>query len=572
MADVGKSTLVNIDGEHQLHDIMCSWVFGGNDISGSIGSDMDGTESPRIATADIDNTFHTHVYTTKERISEDPSAPYHIYVGQMFGGGNGDYTFESVSDSEDPDYGKYRIIRGHDKTVVGTIPASMLPAGATSLPKPEVARSYVNVGGGIYGYVFNGGNNATITDKAVISINNESAITSKCTLPTGQAFDLDDYTRRESLNMNSVNNPIDLRLIKMGLNLSTFETGNHFLRVFGGNNQADMSIIPTWDLRAGKIRDLYSGGNKGDMTNYAGILLEIPKTSAIEVTNAYGGCCMANVRPMRNGVEELTVSSYDLNMALGLPENTYRFPDHLSARILVRGGRIHNVYGGNDITGIVFGAASLLSKSLIAVHPLLKEIPHFACAMICGALLNFIMKKLHMSHYFDRATINRISGVALDYLVCAAVATLSLKVFSLYLVPLVSVIGVTIVANLIANFYFSWKIFDVDWFERAVASYGLESGVLATGLMLLRVVDPKFETTGQESVASAVSLLYPLAIPNVILMPMLSTKVNGWVLFAISAAIWAGFYIVARRCFWHSERKFTDILSSKCDAPRAQRS
>ena len=133
-------------------------------------------------------------------------------------------------------------------------------------------------------------------------------------------------------------------------------------------------------------------------------------------------------------------------------------------------------------------------------------------------------------------------------------------------------IGVTIVANLIANFYFSWKIFDVDWFERAVASYGLESGVLATGLMLLRVVDPKFETTGQESVASAVSLLYPLAIPYVILMPMLSTKVNGWVLFAISAAIWAGFYIVARRCFWHSERKFTDILSSKSDAPKAQRS
>ena len=359
MADVGKSTLVNIDGEHQLHDIMCSWVFGGNDISGSIGSDMDGTESPRIATADIDNTFHTHVYTTKERISEDPSAPYHIYVGQMFGGGNGDYTFESVSDSEDPDYGKYRIIRGHDKTVVGTIPASMLPAGATSLPKPEVARSYVNVGGGIYGYVFNGGNNATITDKAVISINNTSAITSKCTLPTGMAFDLDDYTRRESLNMNSVNNPIDLRLIKMGLNLSTFETGNHFLRVFGGNNQAEMSIIPTWDLRAGKIRDLYSGGNKGDMTNYAGILLEIPKTSAIEVTNAYGGCRMANVRPMRNGVEELTVSSYDLNMALGLPENTYRFPDNLSARILVRGGRIHNVYGGNDITGNVFGGTAV---------------------------------------------------------------------------------------------------------------------------------------------------------------------------------------------------------------------
>jgi ESS family glutamate:Na+ symporter len=127
-----------------------------------------------------------------------------------------------------------------------------------------------------------------------------------------------------------------------------------------------------------------------------------------------------------------------------------------------------------------------------------------------------------------------------------------------------------IVVNLIANFYFSWKIFDVDWFERAVASYGLESGVLATGLMLLRVVDPNFETTGQDSVASAVSLLYPLAIPYVVLMPLLSTKIPAWILWLFSFAIWLAFYIVARRSFWHKNRKFSDILSSKSKAPCAR--
>ena len=91
-----------------------------------------------------------------------------------------------------------------------------------------------------------------------------------------------------------------------------------------------------------------------------------------------------------------------------------------------------------------------------------------------------MMRKLDWQDYIDRATINRISGVALDYLVCAAIATLSLKVFSLYMVPLLVTITVMIIVNLAANFYFPWKIFDVDWFERAVASYGLESGVLAT--------------------------------------------------------------------------------------------
>ena len=180
------------------------------------------------------------------------------------------------------------------------------------------------------------------------------------------------------------------------------------------------------------------------------------------------------------------------------------------------------------------------------------------------------MRKLDWQDYIDRATINRISGVTLDYLVCAAIATLSLKVFSLYMVSLLVTITVMIIVNLAVNFYFPWKIFDVDWFERAVASYGLESGVLATGLMLLRVVDPKFETTGQESVASAVSLLYPLAIPYVVLGPLLSVKLPAWQIWVGSFIIWLGFYITARRNFWHSDRKFSDILSAKSKKPCAR--
>ena len=222
------------------------------------------------------------------------------------------------------------------------------------------------------------------------------------------------------------------------------------------------------------------------------------------------------------------------------------------------------------ITGLIFGGAILMSKGLTMIHPLLKEIPHFACAMVLGALLNYVMRKLDWQDYIDRATINRISGVALDYLVCAAIATLSLKVFSLYMVPLLVTITVMIIVNLAVNFYFPWKIFDVDWFERAVASYGLESGVLATGLMLLRVVDPKFETTGQESVASAVSLLYPLAIPYVVLGPLLSVKLPAWQIWVGSFIIWLGFYITARRNFWHSDRKFSDILSAKSKKPCAR--
>ena len=204
--------------------------------------------------------------------------------------------------------------------------------------------------------------------------------------------------------------------------------------------------------------------------------------------------------------------------------------------------------------GIIYGSARLLSQSLIWVHPLLKEIPLFACAMMCGALLSFILKKLNMSTYIDRPTVNRISGVALDYLVCSAIATLSLKVFSLYMVPLIVTISAVVLANLIVNFYFARKMFDVDWFERAIGSYGLESGVLATGLMLLRVIDPKFETAGQESAASSAALCYPWSLPYIMFMPALAFAVSPWILFGGSVALWIVFFVIARIFFWQKGR------------------
>lgn len=75
---------------------------------------------------------------------------------------------------------------------------------------------------------------------------------------------------------------------------------------------------------------------------------------------------------------------------------------------------------------------------------------------------------------------------------------------------------------------------------------------------------------GQESVASAVSLLYPLAIPYVVLGPLLSVKLPAWQIWVGSFIIWLGFYITARRNFWHSDRKFSDILSAKSKKPCAR--
>ena len=43
------------------------------------------------------------------------------------------------------------------------------------------------------------------------------------------------------------------------------------------------------------------------------------------------------------------------------------------------------------------------------------------------------------------------------------------------------------------------RLFKEDWFERAIADFGQATGVTATGLMLLRTVDPDNKTSAASS-------------------------------------------------------------------------
>ena len=346
MANVGGRSFVNIDGEHATDEIFITSVFGGNDISGTVGltaastvpeelTDIkripaDATDSTKNV---IDDTWKTFVRTSPSTTIEDEQVVdnHGIVIGTLYGGGNGDYTYTDAEGNDLTDgAGNYIVKDGDD--IIATSP--------TRFNKPEVAKAYLEIKGGCIAHLYGGGNNATVTENTTISINNESG-------------DLESWMTRYALNTGTSVATIFASLQSLA-KLNTFQSdlsrlNFNFARVFGGNNRADMAIRPTWNLQKGIIRDLYSGGNEGRMTSPEGLLLEIQPTWAnkdkLSAVNVYGGCRRADVRPLNDlGVD---VTSENLE--------GYNFPIGLSARTLVRGGRITNVYGGNDISGTVYG-------------------------------------------------------------------------------------------------------------------------------------------------------------------------------------------------------------------------
>ena len=363
MADIGGNAFVNIDGENATGYMVINHVYGGNDVAGHIGTIPANKKMPseleevipeptdeQLTEASLTreqwraaqkaaNPKKNNVDKTWDSYVRISTGTEKTYIGQLFGGGNGEfeYTDKNGTPFQDED-GNYLVKEGN----------TVIARSQTPFNKPELGKAYLEVVGGSIVYAYGGGNNATVTDETVIYVDNPSTVVNHVYV---KADGTEDKTATEASHENATDLLSNKRFLEMGIN-TTFSSPSsdefQIGRFFGGNNKAEMDIRPTWNLQGGLIRNLYSGGNQGDMTCSEGLLLEInpesTNTNPLVIDYVYGGCRMANVRPMLDG-QITTVANL----------SGYFFPAGLSARTLVRGGDINNVFGGNDVTGRVYG-------------------------------------------------------------------------------------------------------------------------------------------------------------------------------------------------------------------------
>ena len=140
-------------------------------------------------------------------------------------------------------------------------------------------------------------------------------------------------------------------------------------------------------------------------------------------------------------------------------------------------------------------------KSLSAgMEPdLFASFPLFPLAMVGGILVQLASARAGVATYFDRKTFDRILGLALDFLVIAAIASIKLDVFLAFFWPFLLLMIAGLSWVIFATWFLAPRMLPGSWFERGITEYGMQTGVTALGLLLLRVADPKFETEAAES-------------------------------------------------------------------------
>jgi len=168
---------------------------------------------------------------------------------------------------------------------------------------------------------------------------------------------------------------------------------------------------------------------------------------------------------------------------------------------------------------IIFAVSGIAALSLNIFKyykiPILSKITVWSYGMTLMFGIWRIFVKSGVEWSVDSKIKGKITGTLTEFAIVSAVSTIPLKAVISYIFPIlvISIFGL----------YFTWiliyklskKYFKDYIFERALAMFGTSTGVFITGLLLLRICDPKLETPVLQDYSlgfSITALLGPILI------------------------------------------------------------
>ncbi|XP_022795908.1 uncharacterized protein LOC111334440 isoform X3 [Stylophora pistillata] len=156
------------------------------------------------------------------------------------------------------------------------------------------------------------------------------------------------------------------------------------------------------------------------------------------------------------------------------------------------------------VLGIAILIGYGLKQGLIAIEStsqklkdlnFLSGIPLFPLCMAGGIIIQLVIERIQkINELIDASLMERIASSSLDFLVTSAIAKVDVSAIAVDIAPLLILCTCGFIWNFVMLGCVSRFLLPNHWFERAIADFGMNTGVIATGLILLRMVDPECRT------------------------------------------------------------------------------
>ena len=237
--------------------------------------------------------------------------------------------------------------------------------------------------------------------------------------------------------------------------------------------------------------------------------------------------------------EEVSVTTFQSDDELPVSESIDRFSIQVALVMVVY------VFTFLLTKGICAGLGAIAPGVLKTVESLLWGF-NFIIGSALAILIRVILAKLRKgkiisAQYQNNYLLSRISGVAFDLMIAAGIASIDFGDLSGLWLPFALMVIAGAVVTLIHLRYVCKKVYKDYYYEGLMSMYGMMTGTISSGVLLLRELDPDMKTPAANNLVLGSSFGILLGAPLLILVSLAS---RSYMMALVTLGLLVVYYIV----------------------------
>ncbi len=177
------------------------------------------------------------------------------------------------------------------------------------------------------------------------------------------------------------------------------------------------------------------------------------------------------------------------------------------------------------------GLANTVSTLLWGFNFIVGSVVAMGVRTAIGALRK---TKVMTRQYQNNYLLSRLSGLAFDLMIVAGIASINFEDLSGMWVPFILMAVAGGVVTFIYLRYMCNKLYPNYSYEGFFSMYGMLTGTLSSGILLLREIDPKFETPASNNLVVGSSFGIVFGAPLLVLISLAAkSELMVWVTFGL---------------------------------------
>lgn len=302
--------------------------------------------------------------------------------------------------------------------------------------------------------------------------------------------------------------------------------------VMGSSDAIGMVLFASWSGGFGTsaaLGDVFADAGRPEITSIAFTSATVGMLSGI-----VGGVILAKIGSSRGHTRAFsTQAAFTPSLRTGVLEHDDR---PVAARHTMSGSSIETLTLHMALVGAVVALGWLF---MTTTGEVLDDfaLPLFASAFLAGLLARWVVVRSGASRVMEPQTLKALSGAASDVLIVCGIVSIEPAFVADHLAELAVVFALGLAFCLFLGLVVAPRYLGESWFEKQIFTWGWATGSVATGIALLRIVDPDLESGTVEDFGYAYLPLIPVEGAAVAIAPLLIVAGAPWSVVAIWGVI-----------------------------------